>query len=107
MKRKRILVEVAKVNNCDDKDWPPMEAKDFLEWVKQKINLIPDAFIDDAYVEICEMSREWWEESEHQQIEVYYHRPETDIEMAERAEKKDRDFVESVNRRFGLTQLRG
>lgn len=74
-----------------DGDWPPDGFTDALAWFQDKLAQIPDKF---KGVARCEISSEGgYEDSHYGYIEIWYYRPETEDEKAERIAKRDAELA--------------
>ena len=65
-----------------DGEWPPTDATEFVAWFAGKLGEIPVEYMASAKIKID--TRGSYEDSSYAHIEIYYDRPETNTEMAER-----------------------
>ncbi len=67
-----------------DGEWPPQNAIACLKWFTDKINSIPEEYIDNAEIEFDSVSG--YEGEHYAHISISYTRPETDEEKLKREE---------------------
>ena len=63
-------------------DWPPTDATEYVAWFAAKLESIPSEYRATAKIIISGVGS--YEDSYYLNIEIYYHRPEVDDEMAYR-----------------------
>ena len=73
----RILVKTFSLMETND-DWPPQNAKKFIEWLTDKFNKIPEQYKDNANIYF---GSETSYDQELATIEMSYFRQETDEEI--------------------------
>ena len=69
-------------------DWPPNDATEYVAWFAAKIEAIPAEYRDTAKIKLESVNS--YEDSHDVHLEIYYHRPETDDEMAYRGVEERR-----------------
>jgi hypothetical protein len=85
-----------------DGNWPSSNAVDFVSFIVQTIESIPEEYRNEARIEID--SNLGYEDSTTTSIEIYYYRPETEEEK-EKREKKEIEQVK-MRKEFLLYQLK-
>lgn len=91
-------------------EWPPTNIAEFSDWLQSKINSIPEEFRGNAEIEIGTHAMDF--DYTALKIEIYYTRPETDEEFAQRnseeakraareEEAQARKMYEQLRKRFG------
>ena len=85
----RETTHVTVFSEIDYQDnWPPSNAIEFISWLTEKIELIPIEYRKEAIIDIN--SQHGYDETTYADIKIYYTRPETDEEMADREALEDR-----------------
>ena len=80
-------------NEQYDGEWPPENAAECVAWFSRKLEYIPEEHRATAKIEIDSVGG--YEGEHYARIQIYYDRPETDDEMAER-ETYERRYQEEV-----------
>jgi hypothetical protein len=99
--------------NCEEEfgpewNWMPKKLVDLIPWVQKYLGLVPEEYGDSAAFETVsfrDSRRDYW-----LNVNVHYHRPETDEEMEARLaaeeeekleqQKAERQMLEELKERF-------
>ena len=86
-------------------DWPPTEATEYVAWFAAKLEAIPAEYLATAKIVISGVGS--YQDSYYLNIEIYYHRMETDDEMAYReAEERLREEQQKAHELLTLAELK-
>lgn len=66
----------------DDSKFEADTLKELIEWLGEKLDEVPDEYKDSAKLEIESVGG--YEGEHHAEVEIFYSRPETDVEMSAR-----------------------
>ena len=95
MKQNKLVILL----NADrgDHNFPPLNAIEFLEWVTDNINRIPEEFRDEADVEI-DVDEDYG--TYFPKIMISYRRPETDDEERKREEQEELELLAELQAKY-------
>ena len=87
-----------------EKDWnnyPPDNAREFIKWLDALISQAPEEYRGAVEIDIYAYEEY---DSAYTSIEVYYYRPETELEALQRAEDEKAEQLKEYNRLTVLLQ---